>query len=329
MSHVLIITGPAGDAQGWGDLRVTETLREALCTNGKSAQIAYVESMADAIRAIENNRFDIIWSALYHISDKADIIGLSVADDAWLADRFDDRGLPYIGPNARTMKQLINKTETHGILQGAGVAVPTHYQVDLGANLPEIDFPAFVKPSCESRSVGISDASVVENPDQLAAQVAVIHRDFEQPALIEAYLPGQEYTVLMLGNGDRQEFLPGVVTLDGDYGKYPILRADLRGVGLTKIKRPDTLIDESIDLCRQAVSVLNCLDHVRVDMRLDSAGQLRIIEVNGIPGLKPIKSWSPQMYTLYHGSPEGPDQDYRNMVNLIVDSALERYGIAE
>ena len=327
MKKVLIITGPAGDAQGWGDLRVTETLREALCTNGKTAEIAFVETMDDVTRAIENHAFDIIWSALYHISDKTDVIGLSVADDAWLADRFDARNLPYIGPNALTMKQLINKTDTHGILQSAGIAVPMHHQVDHGETLPTLRFPAFVKPSCESRSVGISDDSVVQSPDQLAAQVAFILREYQQPALIEEYLPGQEYTVLMLGNGGRQEFLPGIVTLDGEYGKYPILRADLRGVGLTKIKRPDRLADEAVQLCRQAVSALNCLDHVRVDMRLDSAGQLRIIEVNGIPGLKPLKSWTPQIYSLYHGSPEGPLHDYRNMVNQIVDSALERYGI--
>jgi D-alanine-D-alanine ligase len=327
VKKVLIITGPAGDAQGWGDLSVTESLRDALCTNGKRAEIAFVESMEDFIKAIESHAFDIIWSALYHISDNADTIGLSVADDAWLADHFDSRGLPYIGPNAQTMKQLIDKTETHRILQAAGIPVPMHYKVGEGDKLPQIDFPAFVKPSCESRSVGISDESVVHTQDKLASQVGFIHSEYQQPALIEDYLPGQEYTVLMLGNGDRQKFLPGIVTLDGDYGKYPILRADLRGVGITKIKRPDTLIDEANELCRQAVTTLNCHDHVRVDMRLDSAGQLRIIEVNGIPGLKPLKSWSPQMYTLYYGSEEGPDQDYRNMVNLIVDTALQRYGI--
>ncbi|WP_167527718.1 D-alanine--D-alanine ligase family protein [Desulfosarcina alkanivorans] len=327
MKKVLIITGPAGDAQGWGDLGVTETLRDALCANGKSARIAFVESMEDVTRAIRNHTFDIIWSALYHISDRAEIVGLSMADDAWLADRFDGLGLPYIGPDARTMKQLINKTETHGILQAAGIAVPDHHQVDAGADLPRMRFPAFVKPSCESRSVGISDDSVVENRTQLAARVAFIHREYEQPALVEEYLPGQEYTVLMLGNGGRQEFLPGIVTLDGEYGRYPILRADLRGVGVTRIKRAETLADESVALCRQATETLNCLDHVRVDMRLDRAGRLRIIEVNGIPGLKPVKSWSPQIYTLYHGSPQGPDHDYRQMVNLIVDSALERYGI--
>jgi D-alanine-D-alanine ligase len=328
VKKVLIITGPAGDAQGWGDLGVTQSLRDALCSRDKTAQIAFVESMEDFKKAITRNVFDIIWSALYHISDKADIIGLSVADDAWLADHFDARGLPYIGPDARTMKLLIDKSETHNILQEAGIPVPTHYRVEPGGQPPRIDFPAFVKPSCESRSVGISDQSVVHTPRQLTSQVALIHAEFRQPALVEEYLPGQEYTVLMLGNGDRQIFLPGIVTLDGAYGKYPILRADLRGVGITRIERPDSRIDEAVALCRRSVTALNCLDHVRVDMRLDSSDQLRIIEVNGIPGLKPRKSWSPQLYTLYYGSEKGPDHDYQNMVHRIVDTALQRYGLS-
>lgn len=327
MKKVLLITGPAGDAQGWGDLSVTQTLRDAICSNGKTAEIAFVETMDDFIRSIENNSFDIIWSALYHISDLEDIIGVSVSDDVWLADTFDSRKLPYIGPNAQTMKMLIDKAQTHEKLKAAGVAVPTYHIVDKDDKLPAVRFPAFVKPSCESRSVGISDESVVNNSGQLTARVNFIHDEYGQPALIEDYLPGQEYTVLMIGNGNRQEILPGIVTLEGAYGKYPILRSDLRGVGLTKIKRPDTLTDELIHLCRQAVNTLNCLDHVRVDMRLDRNGQLRVIEVNGIPGLKPIKSWSPQIYSLYHGKSNDPIKDYQDMVDLIIDSAMERYGI--
>jgi D-alanine-D-alanine ligase len=62
-------------------------------------------------------------------------------------------------------------------------------------------------------------------------------------------------------------------------------------------------------------------------MRVDAHGHLKIIEVNGIPGLKPVKSWSPQMYTLYHASSKGLEEDYRNLINLIVESALMRYGL--
>ena len=48
---------------------------------------------------------------------------------------------------------------------------------------------------------------------------------------------------------------------------------------------------------------MHCLDHVRIDMKTDAAGVLRIMEVNGIPGLKPHKSWGPQLCTLYFRSP--------------------------
>lgn len=328
MKKILIITGPGGDAQGWGDLEVTQTLCNALNSNGKSAKIAFVETMDDFKRVISGNTFDIAWSALYYISDKEDIIGLNVDDDAWLADIFDRQEIPYVGPNSLTMKQLIDKTWTHRILHQNGIAVPTHNQVDIGEPVPDVRFPAFVKPSCESRSVGISDQSVVNTPAELEARVRYIHQTYEQPALIEDYLPGAEYTVLMIGNGARQEFLPGVVTVEGgSYGKYPILRSDMRGVGITKIGIPQTRAEDAVELCRAAVEALKCLDHVRVDMRFDAEDRIKIIEVNGIPGLKPIKSWSPQMYTLYHASAEGPMADYRSLVHRIVESGLERYNL--
>lgn len=329
MRKVLIITGPAGDAQGWGDLSVTENVCQAIKDTGNDAEIAFVSSMDAFYQAIEEKSFDIVWSALYHISAKSETIGLSDSDDNWLADIMDAKGIPYIGPNAATMKALIHKTTTHQILKKAGVAVPYHYQIDRDDPLPELSYPAFVKPSYESRSVGISDNSVVHSLDELKKQVAYIHDTFEQPALVEEYLPGQEYTVLMLGSGDNQEFLSGRVEVDqSKFGKYPILRADLRGVGLTKIRPTNHHTEEAVALTRDAMKALNCLDHVRTDMRLDSEGKLKIIEVNGIPGLKPLKSWSPQMYTLHHPSPEGPAEDYNRLIHLIVSSALNRFGLS-
>ena len=328
MKRVLIITGPGGDAQGWGNLEVTRTLNEALNSNGKSSEIAYVNTMDDFLKAIDTHTYDIVWSALYYISEKEDIIGLNIDDDAWLADKLDRRQIPYIGPSAQTMKDLINKTATHRILSSKNISVPGHHQVDMGEVIPDIRFPAFVKPSCESRSVGISDESVVQNKTELQNRVEFIHKQFEQPALIEDYLPGEEYTVLMIGNGEDQIFIPGVVTVKGgNNGKFPILRSDMRGVGITKIGIPEHSAEAANALCMQAVEALNCFDHVRVDMRFDAHSKLRIIEVNGIPGLKPIKSWSPQIYSLYHPSPEGTDTEYRNLLDHILNSALARYNL--
>lgn len=327
MKKILIITGPGGDAQGWGNMAATEDLCAALNSGDKSAEIAYVKTMDDYEKAISEKSYDIAWSALYYITEREDIIGLNIDDDAWLADKFDKKGIPYIGPDSQTMKDVIDKATTHRILGEHNVAVPKNYSIKSGDPIPEMEFPAFVKPSCESRSVGISDDSVVHSQEELKKRIEHIHTTYEQPALVEDFLPGLEYTVLMLGNGEHQEFLPGkVVTDDGHYGKYRIFRSDMRGVGITKVRIPESHSEEANELCRQAVTALNCKDHVRVDMRMDSKDNLRIIEVNGIPGLKPVKSWSPQLYTMYHGT--GDDmEDYRLLVHRIADSGLERFGI--
>lgn len=328
MKKVLLITGPAGDAQGWGDLNVTQSIKKAIDASGKTAKIAFVNSMEAFYSSLEKEDFDIAWSALYHISDKSEIIGMSEGDEKWIADIFDDKGIPYIGPDAKTMKELIHKTCTHQILKDKKIAVPYHYQLNSDDLCPDIRYPAFVKPSYESRSVGISDESVVNSPEELKKRIRYIENEFEQPALVEEYLPGAEYTVLMLGNGKHQVFLPGKVVVDASmFGKYPILRSDLRGVGVTRIEPVLDRKEELIELCRQAMEALNCLDHVRADMRLDANGDPKIIEVNGIPGLKPVKSWSPQIFSLNYSSSGDPMKDYRKLIDHIVTSALARYNL--
>jgi len=326
MKKILLITGPAGDAQGWGDINVTQSIKKAIDDSGKNARIAFVNTMDEFYLSLEKNSFDIAWSALYHISGKSETVGMGDDNEKWLADIFDDKGIPYIGPDAKTMKALIHKTETHKILKKDEISVPYHYQLETSDPLPDIVYPAFVKPSYESRSVGISDESVVFSPEELSKRINYIESRFEQPALVEEYLPGDEYTVLMLGNGVHQVFLPGKVVVDPSlFGKYPILRSDLRGVGVTKIKPVTRKKEELIELCRQATEALNCLDHIRADMRLDADGVLKIIEVNGIPGLKPVKSWSPQIFSLRYPSSDGPLEEYRKLIDHIVTSALARY----
>nr|WP_320190389.1 hypothetical protein [uncultured Desulfobacter sp.] len=329
MRRILLITGPGGDAQGWGNMDVTQEIAKAINGSGKSADIVFVSNMEELIRKLDTCKFDLVWSALYHVTENEAIIGMGEDGENWVADILDTRGLPYIGPDAATMKALIHKNATHNILDKAGVPVPYHHQIAKRQTLPELVFPAFVKPSYESRSVGINDNSVVNTTEALAAQVRFIHEHYDQPALVEEYLPGQEFTVLMLGNGRFQEFLPGMVTVDPKlFGRYPILKADLRGVGATKIQPAGKLSKKTIDAAAKAIKALNCLDHVRADMRLDNQGNVKIIEVNGIPGLKPIKSWSPQLYTLHHASKKGEMEDYRLLIDHIVNSALARYGIA-
>ncbi len=326
--RIMLLTGPGGDAQGWGDMKVTESMRAAAESLGHPTRIAFVNDEAEFLRLVEKPDFDIVWSALYHITPNEAFIGRNAAG-TWVADVLDERRIPYIGSDSRTMRAMIDKYETHRILDAAGVAVPAHALLHSGDDASKVAYPAFVKPICESRSVGISDESVVHTEEELRRRVAFIEKEFDEPALVEEFLPGDEYTSLIVGNGETRESLPGLVTVeDTHYRNYRILRSDLRGVGLTRIGLAGERTEEARALGDAAAEAMGCLDHVRIDMRVDRTGTLRIIEVNGIPGLKPHKSWAPQIYTLYHRSPLGEDEDYRNLIGAIVGAAGRRYGLA-
>ena len=319
-SCVVLVTGAGGDAQGWGNMQVTESVKEAVIANGYDCRIVTAENREEMERGLNAGKCSIVWSSLYFFSTREDIIGIP-PDAVWVADVLDELGIPYIGPSAQTMKNLIGKFDTHEILAKANVSIPRHVLCP-PAKAEDIDFfPAFVKPNGESRSVGINENSVAENPKALKKQIAFIQTELQQSALIEEYLPGREYTVMVIGNGKKREILPGRVTVAPEhYGKYPVLRSDLRGVGLTHVSIPEEHQEEAAALANAACDALNCDDHVRIDMREGADGKLRIMEVNGIPGLKPLKSWSPQIYSLYH--PEG--DTYKGLIGTIVSCALER-----
>jgi len=322
---VLLLTGPGGDAQGWGDMHVTEAMAEAANAVGHPARIAFVRTEAEFLEAIHTRDYDLLWSALYYLNDNEDYIGRGEGG-TWVADVLDREGIPYVGSNSQTMKDMIDKFQTHRTLASRGVAVPSHHLVDNLDDLAAITYPAFVKPMGESRSKGISDDSVVTNPAELRRQVAWIRQEFQQAALVEDFMPGDEFTVLVLGNGETRQCLPGLVSVEpGHYGKHKVLRADLRGVGLTKISLPSSRAEEASALASQAADAMGCLDHVRIDMKTDAAGMLRIMEVNGIPGLKPHKSWGPQLCTLYFQSPGGEREDYRALIKTVLEAARKRY----
>lgn len=325
--RILLITGPAGAAQGWGDLGTTEKIRDTLAAAGSDAQILYVECMDDLKRGIAGTHFDMVWSALYHISQQADHVGVAATGDCWVADILDRMQIPYIGSDSLTMKRMIDKAATHRILAAAGVPIPRHKLVEEHDPLPEVAYPAFVKPSCESESTGISEESVVHSSGELEKRLRYVAATFCQPVLVEEYLPGREFTVAMIGNGTSRVFMPVEnVIHPSSYLRYPLIKGNMKQEGLVRLQIPRRGLEEAKLLASTAADAMGCLDHVRIDMREDGSGNLRVIEVNGIPGLNPKNSRSLRIHGIYNPT-LGGEENFKMLIGAITASAADRHGI--
>src|SRR5207245_11302852 len=74
-------------------------------------------------------------------------------------------------------------------------------------------YPLFVKPVAEGSGKGVFANNFCRARAELRDRVAFLLETYRQPVLAEAYLPGPEFTVAILGNGPEARCLP-IVGLD-------------------------------------------------------------------------------------------------------------------
>jgi len=272
---------------------------------------------------LKTRTFDLVWSALYHVSSNARFIGLN-SSGFWVHEILERMAIPYVGSGAAPMKWMLDKTRTNALLAKHGTPVPWQRTVEPGDEIPDVDFPAFVKPRFESGSTGVSEASVVLSRVALRERIAYVHREFAQSAIVEEYLPGREFTVSVVGNGAaRGCYAVENIISSAAYRRFPIVTHDLKPDGFLDLQIPPDGTDGLHALAAAAASALSCADHVRLDVRKDAQGHVKVIEVNGIPGLNLINSRSLAIYGLYHAS-LAPNEVFQLLVKRIVLSAAVR-----
>lgn len=323
---VTLLTGVAGDIQGWGNMETTHALAETLMHSGKEVDVLFLNKYSELFDYLDSESFDLIWSSLYHISNNETSIDVPF-NKKWLHDHLDDRQIPYVGSPARCLKTMLNKSRTYEILKNHNIPVPKQYYIEFLDDLPTLDGQYIVKPCFGSNSTGIDGASIVNTQEALTKKVSSIYDDFSQPVVIEKFLPNDEYTVLVLGNGESCQLHSVMYSVDRDsYKQYPIITNDLKYQHGVTLLKPDPAIKKMAEhLAYQTKIALGCLDHVRIDMKMDNDGQLNVIDVNGIPGMSPtLGSRSLGIQTLYN--PQFSKQEnFSRLVNDTVDSAMNRY----
>jgi len=192
----------------------------------------------------------------------------------------DRLGVPYTGPGAAASRITIDKIATKRVLEAAGVPTAPYEVLPRGRDTTALPLPVVVKPPRDGSSVGISK---VTEPGQWAAALKMAREaDPQGEVLVEAYIPGREWTVGVIAG----EALPVVEILapNGWYGyteKYT--------KGMTQYVFPESLDDAPLVAQCQVLALLSfqavgCRGVSRIDFRVSPKGQPYVLEINTVPG---------------------------------------------
>lgn len=245
-------------------------------------------------------------------------------------------GIPYTGSDPLTLSLALEKRRAKEVFRARRVPTPRYVVVEPGDRFPRsIPLPAIVKPLFEGSSKGIPDRAYCESPDAVRRRVAEVHDEYRQPALVEAFLPGREFTCAILGNGAAARVLPIVeIRLDAlPAGAAPIYGYEAKWIWDTP-DAPLPIFDcpapVEPELARAiertalaAHRALGCRDWSRVDLRLDERGRPQVIEVNPLPGILP----DPRQNSCFPKAARAAGLDYDALIGTVLTIALERYGL--
>jgi D-alanine-D-alanine ligase len=220
--------------------------------------------------------------------------------------------VPYTASRVLANAVGLDKTMTKRIWRDHGIPtapfqefISGHEPID-----PALEYPLFVKPAREGTGMGMDEGSIVRDAHELRERVLWVVRKYHQPALVEAFLPGREFTVGVLGRGDALHWArrPELYQADG-FHRFPMLEVDnhntvtpgVYGYQAKTLHPGDegvptficpapvepVLAEELSLLAIRAHQAVGALDVSRVDVRLDAEGQLHLLEINTLPGLTP------------------------------------------
>ncbi|MEE4262217.1 MAG: D-alanine--D-alanine ligase [Desulfobacteraceae bacterium] len=233
--------------------------------------------------------------------------------------------IPYTFSDPLVMSLSLHKGHTKRVIRDAGIPTADFLVVEDGRQIGAVGFapPYLVKPVAEGTGKGITPASIVARPEDLAPPCVELIDAYHQPVLVEAFLPGREFTVGLLGTGAAATAIgtievhlrPAAQALIYSYQNKENCEelVDYRLVDAAG----DATVREAEAIALQAWRVLGCRDAGRIDIRCDARGKPQFMEVNPLAGMHPEHSDLPIICS-QNGMP------YQTLIEKIVASARRR-----
>ena len=308
----------------WDTWETINAVKEAIETFHK---VTLVEADENAFETLRKLKPDIVFNIAEGFNGNS--------REAQIPAILDMLQIPYTGSDPLTLATCLDKARTKEVLSYNKILNPKFLLVnDLNQikNL-NFDFPLMVKPVSEGSSKGIFSSSFAKNHDELKSEVSRILKEYNQPALIEEFLPGKEFTVAIIGNGTEAEVLPIVEIQYNDFPAdfIPIYSYEAKWILDTKedpleVFNCPAKIDKKLeakikDIVLKTYNVLRCKDWSRIDVRLNKNREPNIIEVNPLPGILP----NPEENSCFPKAARAAGINYNEMINKVLLAAASRY----
>jgi D-alanine--D-alanine ligase len=233
--------------------------------------------------------------------------------------------IPYTGSDPLTLGLTLDKflckqvANAAGILTAKGIVVGSPHD----RQLEQLQYPVFIKPNAEGSSKGIRNWSRVDEPGELQEKLTWLLDNYQQPTLIEEFLPGREFTVALIGN-NNPHILPVMEILPGEncpQDSHFVYSFETKSGNLERFSCPAVvepqLLQEIQQIALKVFTVLQCRDVARVDIRLDGQGAPIFLEVNPLPGLSAVSLLTLQA--------QAAEMSFTELINAILSAAVERY----
>ena len=278
----------------------------------QTQRIGNIKSLVKALHG------DQKWDLVFNICEGMYGIGREAQVPAIL----DAYKIPYVFSDPLVLALTLHKGHTKRVVRDFGIptadfeVVNTLFDVEK-VNLP---YPLFVKPVAEGTGKGIDSKSIVDSPLKLVDICEELLNRFNQPVLVETYLSGREFTVGIIGTGEKARVIGVMEIVVTEKAAEPVYSLLTKETWHGTVDYP-MATGQDHEICAEtalkAWRALDCRDGGRIDLKMDENGIPNFIEVNPLAGLNPDHSDLPML-----ASKNGIS--FKQLIGTIMDSALER-----
>jgi len=235
----------------------------------------------------------------------------------------DQYQIPYVFSGPVILGISLNKYLTRLIVSAAGVPVSPGMLISSKADISKckLEYPLFIKPVSEGTGKGINEKSLLKSPAELKEMAEWILGRFNQPALVEEYLPGREFTVGVIGSGDDAVAIGGMEIECKDNLPYSVEFKENYQEFCKYIPMAQEFSLECKTVALNVWKALGGVDAGRVDVKADRNGKMCFMEVNPLAGLHPIDSDLPILSRMI-------GIEYQTLMEMIIKSALKRHHLS-